>query len=174
VARRKRRLSDVEYTGLTDTAVGFTGSSTLDSSVDPGSPLPLVIPSHRNAGVGYPVNKFTQGTSELWDHPDSMASLMFSGVSDPPFASAALSTPTPNATAVHGSTFNAFQGMSKFGFAPAALLGNHPETLAAAPSTVSGPVAGAVVTPHVPSGHMTLAIVVVVVAFAALLLHGEL
>ena len=172
MARRKRPVSDVEYTGLTDTATGFTGSSTLDSSVDPGSPLQLVLSSNRNA-AGSPDNQFYVSTYDLWDNPSSSASLQLSGVSDPPFASAGLSTPFPAAQEPDASISNAFDGQGKFGSGIATLLGNHPVTKTASPSSVHGPRQKAVTVANVPSGHLTLAVVVIVVALGLLLLNGS-
>ncbi len=171
-------VSDVEFTGLTDTAVGYTGSSTLDSSVDPGSPLPLVIGPNRNqrrqiGGRNDPA-RFTMGTHDLWNNPSSMASLQFSGVSDPPFASQGQSTPQPYAAPQEASAYNAFHGLSKYGSAIATLLGNHPKTIASSPSQLHGNQAG-ILTHSAPSltGSNTIVIAVVVFAAALLLWRAE-
>jgi hypothetical protein len=170
---RKRQVSDVEYTGLADTAQGFTGSSTLDSSVDPGSPLPLVLSSDRNADISNPDNQFYTSTYDLWDDPDSQSSLMLSGVSDPPFASASLSTPYPLAQTVGGPTANAFSGLSKFGSGIATLMGNHPTTIAPAPTEVHGARAGVITVPSVPSGSKTAIVVILSLALIGLLFNSD-
>lgn len=173
MARRKRPIQDTEYTGLGDpTVVGYSGSSTLDSSVDVGSPLPLVISSNRNQGISSAHNHFKTATYDLWDHPSPKASLMLSGVSDPPFASAGLSTPYPAAVAPGEVMSNAFQGLAKFGSGIATLLGNHPVTKRPVPSKLHGAQVGAVTVASVPSGSLTLGIVVVVVALGLLLING--
>lgn len=169
---RKRPVSPVEYTGLVDTTEGFTGSSTLDSSVDPGSPLPLVIGADRNAGINSPHNRFYVSTYDLWDQENPGASLMLSGVSDPPFASDRLSTPYPAARQPYGSMFNAFAGQSKYGSGIATLLGNHPETVTAVPSEIHGGKARVLTHTRVPSGAQTAIITIVVIALGLLLLTG--
>ncbi len=172
-----RPVSDTEYTGLTDSAIGFTGSSTLDSAVDPGSPLPLVVDSNRNQGIDSPHNQFHTSTYDLWDMVDPEASLRLSGVSDPPFASAGYSTPYPYARQPRGSLFNAITSQSKFGSGISTLLGAHPETVSAVPSELHGARVGITTRAHIPSGHFTAAIVTVVVAGILLLLWsggGEL
>jgi hypothetical protein len=170
--RKKQPVSDVAYTGFRDTTTGFTGSSTLDSSVTPGSPLPLVLGHNRDA-PGSTANQLTVSSYDLWDSPDSSASLQLSGVSDPPFASAALSTPFPQAHVPSTSISNALQGFGKFGSGMATLLGNHPVVKASAPSVVHGPRAAAVPVAAVPSGHFTVAVVVIVLALGLLLLNGS-
>ena len=166
-------LSDVEYTGLTDTAVGFTGSSTLDSSVDPGSPLPLVIAAHRNA-PGASSRRLSVSTYDLWDNPNSMASLQLSGVSDPPFASQGQSTPRPYAAPPAETMDNALHGMSKFGYGIAALLGNHPKTVSPAPSQLHGNEMRVLThTPPSLTGSSTIILVVVVFTVALLLWRSE-
>jgi hypothetical protein len=172
VAKRRRNPDDVAYTGLRDTAIGFSGSSTLDSSVEIGSPLQLVMSQNRNA-PGSPDSRFTTSTYDLWDNPSSSDSLALSGVSDPPFASAGLSTPYPVAVMPNESTSNALQGQSKFGSGLATLLGKHPVTQTSAPSSVHGARSRAVPVASVPSGHFTLAVVVIVVALGLLLLNGN-
>lgn len=168
--RRKRPVSDVEYTGLSDTAVGFTGSSTLDQSVDPGSTLALVTSSVPRQTA----NNFNTSTYDLWNNENPQASLMLSGVSDPPFASASLSTPLPAAVQPGGSIHNALKAQSKYGSGISTLLGNHPTTIdPAAPSVAHGPRIKAVTVPSVPSGHLTVATVVIVAAIVLLLLNGS-
>lgn len=171
MARKKRPVSDVEYTGLTDTATGYSGSTTLDSSVDIGSPLPLVVASDRNQGIDSPHNQFFTSTYDLWDNPNPGSSLKLSGVSDPPFASASLSTPYPSAVQTYGSMNNALLALPKYGFGIAALMGNHPTTITPSPSKVHGAKAGAIPVSNVPSGHLTLGVVIVVVALGLLLLN---
>ena len=166
-------VSDVEYTGLTDTAVGYTGSSTLDSSVDPGSPLPLVIGSNRNA-PGSSRRQLTMGTADLWDSPSSPASLQLSGVSDPPFASQGESTPQPYAAPQTETMYNAFHGAAKFGSAIATLLGNHPQTVAPAPSRLHGNQMGVLThTPPSLTGSSTIIVAVIALALALLLWRAE-
>jgi hypothetical protein len=165
-------LNDVEYTGLYDTATGFSGSSTLDSSVDPGSPLPLVVASKRNqpVAIGSPNDPamFTTSTYDLWDNNQPSAALQLSGVSDPPFLSAEQSTPVPGAAPFSTSAANAFYGHSKFGSAFSILLGNHPQTVKPIPSSL--PSASKVLThAHVPSGTQTAVMVIIVVALVLLL-----
>lgn len=171
--RRRTPLSDVEYTGLTDTAVGFSGSSTLDSSVDIGSALPLVTASGRNQPVSIGSKQdpatFTTSTYDLWDMASPSAAYQLSGVSDPPFASANESTPFPNQARLSQSATNAVSGQSKFGSAIATLMGNHSVTQTAAPSTL--PAAGPVLSHAVPvTGSQTAIIVVLVIALGIVLL----
>jgi hypothetical protein len=172
VARRKRPVSDTTYTGLRDTATGFSGSSTLDSSVEIGSPLQLVMSHDRNA-PGSPDSRFTVSTYDLWDNPNASDSLALSGVSDPPFASAGLSTPFPLAVQPGQTINNALQGQSKFGSGLATLMGKHPITQSSSPSSVHGARSRAVPVESIPSGHFTLAVVVIVMALGLLLLNGS-
>lgn len=173
MARNKRPVSDVEYTGLTDSTVGYSGSTTIDSSVDPGSPLPLILNSHRNAGIGSAHNRFTMGTADLWDNPSSSASLMLSGVADPPFASAEQSTPFPNAQQPGPSTSNAFTSFAKFGSSLSILLGNHPQVSSPTPSQLHGGRERVLTQPRYTSGTATAITVIVVVALALLLMGGN-
>jgi hypothetical protein len=174
VPRTKRPVSDTEYTGLTDTATSYSGSTTLDSSVDPGSPLPLVVNSDRNAGIQSANNRFTSGTADLWDDPSSSASLKFSGVSDPPFASASESTPYPNAQQPDSSTSNAFQGLAKFGSGAAILMGNHPQVSAPSPSEVHGTQTRVLTQPRYTSGvSVSLGVIVIVTLIAVLWIGGD-
>jgi hypothetical protein len=173
VRKKRRPVSDVAYTGLTDTATGFSGSSTLDSSVEIGSALPLVLHTHNRNAPGATARQLTTSSYDLWDTPDSSASLQLSGVSDPPFASAALSTPYPQAHVPSPSISNALIGFGKFGSGMATLLGQHPITQTSAPSVVHGARAKAVPVAAVPSGHFTLAVVVICLALGLLLLNGS-
>jgi hypothetical protein len=167
--RKKRPVSDTEYTGLADTAVGFSGSSTLDLSVDPGSTLALVT-SHVPRQTA---NNFTTSTYDLWDNENPQSALQLSGVSDPPFESAGLSTPLPVAAQPAGSVYNSLKAQSKYGSGIATLLGNHPTTVnPVAPSVAHGPRIGAVTVPAVPSTHLTIATVVIIVAIICLLANG--
>lgn len=172
MAKRKRPVSDTEYTGLTDSAIGFSGSTTIDSSVDPGSPLPLVVNSHRNAGIQSAHNRFTTGTADLWDHPSASNSLILSGVSDPPFASAMESTPFPNAQQPGPSTANALSGFAKFGSGLSILLGNHPQVSAPTPSQLHGGQERVLVQPRYVSGTASAITVIVVAVLIGVLLTG--
>jgi hypothetical protein len=165
-------VTDVEYTGLTDTAVGFTGSTTLDSSVDPGSPLPLVIGPNRNMTGNQ--QRRVMATYDLWDNPSSVDTLQLSGVSDPPFASAMASTPKPYAAPRTVSMFNAFSAQSKFGSTVATLLGNHPKTIVGSPSQLAGNQSRVLThTPASLTGGNTVVLAVIVFAMALLLWRAE-
>jgi hypothetical protein len=174
---RRRPIQDSEYTGLTDTAVGYTGSTTLDSGVDPGSSLLLVAGPNRNDSANLTSRNnpalFTKGTADLWDNDDPNAALAFSGVSDPPFASLRQSSPRPYAAPATTAASNAFMGQSKWGSAMATLLGSHPTTVASAPSTL--PAAQGVITTDPPalSGTMTIVVLALVIGLIALLAPVE-
>lgn len=113
-------ISDVSYTGLDDTADAFTGSSTLSAPIL-GSPLPLSDLSGSPAagffvGASQPNNPVLSSSPASAEYtglnadgsvdtswitagegPSSGVAASMSGVSDPPFASAGASTPTPGA-----------------------------------------------------------------------------
>ena len=162
VSKPTNVVSDVEYTGLTDTAVAYSGSSTLDTSVDPGSPLP----------IGQTSTSTPLSTYDLWEHNSPAAALAFSGVTDPPFQSAQQSTPRPHAAAPAGAMFNAFHGQAKYGSAIATLLGNHPQHVGSSPSKL--PASGKVLSHQIiPSGSQVAIFVIIVVGVIILLLNGD-
>jgi len=155
----------MEYTGLVDTASSFSGPSTLDN-VMPGSPLQLDTSLD-------PVGQTIFSTYDLWGTNSPGASLSLSGVSDPPFASAHLSTPTPGGSSTSAPTASAINALSKFGATFATLLGNHPATVyptyaPASQIAIRQPATGAV------SGtSLTLLLIVAAAAFLILSRGGE-
>jgi hypothetical protein len=170
MVRRKKRIpiSDIEYTGLSDTAEGFSGSTTFDRNVMAGSPLQL-------AGISSDSTVDQISTFHVADFCNGQnphEALNLSGVSDPPFLSAGNSTPNPNAVPVGQSSFNAFGMLAKFGSGFATLMGNHPETISA---EQGGNPAGAVMPQHVTAtGTQTIIVVAVVGALFFLLLKSRL
>lgn len=155
-------VSDISYTGLDDTATGYSGGSSFD---DPwlGSPL--------NLG-GYDDSFFHSTTPDFINGEDPFSALALSGVSDPPFASSDNSTPYPNSSSLSSSAWAAFGSLSKFGNSIASLFGNHPTTIqpAAYPqssiNTGQAPVGGV-------TGTSTTILLVLVAAGIILLMRME-
>lgn len=150
----------VEYSGLVDTANGFSGPTTLSGDVRPGSPLVLDTAEDN-----------TQSTYDLWETPNCSADLALSGTSDPPFASAAIATPYPGATQVNPQTWAGLSIFSKLGSAFAAIVGGSTQTSTGAPVAPSTMNTGAPV-PYKPNG-TTLAVLVIVIVAAVLLMREE-
>ena len=163
------------YTGLSDTGTGFTGSSTMQT-VELGSPLQLSTANGLNdstsvVDLGLP----TAPGSETGLGSSPYQSLQLSGVSDPPFASSGLSTPTPSAAQPAPSTVNALSGLSKFGSVFATLFGGTSAQVQAHPSASTLVAPG--IVPGQPalnvSGSSTLILVVIAFALILLVVKGD-
>lgn len=166
---RNTPLTETTYTGLSDTAEGFTGPSTLDQNVQLGSPLQLFQEDTANPSG----NTSNYSTYDFIDAQNPAQSLNLSGVSDPPFASSRWSNPNHgNANPTGNNASNAFSMLGKWGSTFAQLMGNHPETMSSDPS--QQPTSKAVITPHhTASGPSTIILVAVVVGLFLLLLNGD-
>lgn len=121
-------VSDVSFTGLDDTSLGFSDPTLLQDVSSTGSPLQL----DTSNGVNNTVS-----TYDMFGLDDPFSSLALSGVSDPPFASASKSTPTPGGTQFSSDTANGLSALSKFGSSIAGLMVNHPQTLSPSSMPVS-------------------------------------
>lgn len=154
--------SDVAYTGLEDTASGFSGGSALD---DPwlGSPV--------NMG-GLDDSSFWSTTFDFINGEDPYAALNLTGVSDPPFASSTKSTPYPGATDTGPSTWAALGALGKLGNTVASLFGNHPQTVRPAAYPPSSIATGQQPTGAV-SGTSTVMVLIIAGALILLLLRME-
>lgn len=153
------RVQDVSYrAGLVQT---FSGPTTQNPPEVLGSPIPLGADTKNESSV-----------YDQFDSIDPANALALSGNSNPPFMSAALSTPNPNAVPVSDSTFNSFHAMAKFGSVVAILLGLHPveqeqatgAPAASAPTTQAG---------YVVSGTKLAILAIAGAAIIILLLNGR-
>jgi len=150
----------VVYTGLTDTADGFSGPSTLSGDVVPGSPVLLDS-----------AEDDTQSTYDLWENPNTSADLALSGVSDPAFASADIATPYPNSQPMNNQSWAGLSIFAKLGSAFAALTGGSTATVTGTPTSPTTMTTGAP-APYHPNG-TTLAVLLIVVVAAVVLMRGE-
>jgi hypothetical protein len=163
---RNTPLTETTYTGLSDTASGFTGPSTLDGSVVIGSPLQLAGVD----GTNTPSDQQSDfSTYDFIDAQNPEQSLNLAGQSDPPFESARWSDPNEgNANPPGPNAAGAFSMLGKFGSAFSTLVGNHPET-------VSGQTGGvatakpAIKSHHNATGSQTVILLAVVVGLFLLL-----
>jgi hypothetical protein len=167
--RRHTPLTETTYTGLSDTAQGFTGESTLDQSVVVGSQLQL---------AGVDAASPSTDTSE-WSSYDCIEtqnpaeSLNLSGVSDPPFQSAQWSNPNHgNANPPGPSAWNALNMSAKFGSAFGTLMGNHPETFSGQTGNVPRSRAK-VPAHHAATGPSTIILLAVVAGLFLLLARAK-
>jgi hypothetical protein len=188
-------FDDLSYTGLTDTGVGFTGSSTYQD-VQLGSPLVLDTAYGPNtASVTDSLNSVPTITSQvdasggLTDRApvqtiastvdgNTITAQQLSGASDTPpsVGAAANSTPTPNSSPPNQATIAGLSALSKLGSAFATLFGMPQTTHAGStPSVVT--MAGAPVTASTPgiavTGTNTIILLIVVGALIALLAVGD-
>lgn len=166
-------VDDLSYTGLTDTAEAYTGSTTMQD-VQLGSPLMLdtsyldtpgvetgAVPDFlstdlSNADFFSPLSQGLAGTSET----------------APSTTSAVAQTPTPNIAPASDNSWAALTGLSKFGSSLAGLLGGQPKTVSRMP-TQSLTMAGAQIPSSTMSGSMVLVMVIVTGALILLLARGE-
>lgn len=148
----------IVYTGLTDTATGFSGNTSLQD-VRPGSQLTLDTAENQDLS-----------TYDLWTDPNPSADLALSGTSDPAFASAAIATPYPNAQPPNSNSWAGLSALAKFGSAFSALIGGSTATVQGA--AASGNTPTTVAPLYHPNG-TTLAILVIVTVAAILLLRGD-
>lgn len=169
-------MGDTSYSGLSDTAFDFSGSSTMQD-VQLGSPLVL------DTSYGVPSTNVTDLMSPvpLMDDPDlgsvptqlPTQSLTGASTTPPSPASAAASTPTPNVGAPNSQTSTALTALSKFGASFATLMGGQPvqRTSSVAPQFVSQ--AGGQLPAIAGNGTATIILVIVLGALAFLLLRGD-
>jgi hypothetical protein len=169
-------LGDLDYTGLSDTGAGYTGSSTLQD-VQLGSPLLLDStygPSTASVTDGMnwldtPSTPVGSGTVLLpTSTPATSQSL--SGVSNPPFASSPQSTPTPGVGQMSASSAAGVTALSKFGASLASIFSG-PATVVAPAKGQTQTIAGAALP--ATSSTTTVILLVVVVAMVVLLLRSE-
>lgn len=154
----------LEYTGLTDTGVGFTGSSTVQGDIYLGSPLQLDttggITDSSVIDMGLPTLPGST-LGGMGDLPPSVDMLNLSGVSDPPFSSAAQSTPNPNQSEFGLATSTALASLSKFGTSLASLIGG--TTVRTSPSAQPINVLNTGAAPQGAPNGTTLSILLVVI-----------
>lgn len=168
-------LGDVEYTGLSDTGVGFTGSSTLQD-VTLGSPVLLDSsygPSTASVSDLATANPLVlPGQSGAPGQLSPQVAQSLSAVSNPPFASAPQSTPTPVVGQMSASSDAGLTALSKFGASLATLFAGPAKVVAPAQGQTTT-VAGAALTPGAASSTTTVLLLIVVVAVIALLARGD-
>ena len=171
-------LSGVPYTGIVDTGVGFTGSSTVQDVVL-GSPLVLdssvVVPQEAQNQASV-TDLLPQVPTSTWNPTGAELSQMLSGVSEtPPSAvGAAAQTNTPNAVPSSSATSSALMALGKFGSSLAGLFGQTQQRIQPMPNTgytYAGANLGG--TAAYNSGPMTLIFVVVIGALIILLFRGD-
>lgn len=160
------------YSGLTDTSVGFSGSSTLQS-VQLGSPIPLDTATTASPDATV-VDLLPQVPSVTSSYTLSEMSQMLSGASDVPPnpVAAAAQTNTPNAVDSSASSWSALTALSKFGASVSSLFGGQPRTVAPAGSR-QATYAGAPLPAAYNSGSFSLVTVIVIAALVILLLRND-
>jgi hypothetical protein len=135
----------------------FTGPSTLNPPIAPGSGLPLRNTANETAVSDF-IESFNPGAAQD-----------LSGVSTPPFMSAQASMPDPEASPLGDTAFNAMQALSKFGVSLGILLGLHPVTSTQA----TGQGAAQVTTSFQVSGAQVAIMGIVATALIILLLKNR-
>jgi hypothetical protein len=156
-------LTDVGYDGgLSDSVYTYSGSSTLQDVVPGSSSLAL------STEDGY--NEVTS-VYDFIDGENPTRAQQLSGVSDPPFASAANSTPRPNAAATSNPLSFGLSALSKLGSGFATLFGNHSTTTTPAYVPAQGP-QGAYTVPNTAVSGQTVIIAIIVVATVLILLSS--
>jgi hypothetical protein len=160
-------LPDVGYSGLTDTADGFTGSTTLqDTTVgQPG----LLLDTSGGMDNSLAVTDMSDYTSSMADYAAQSQAL--SGATDPPIGSATQSVRNTNPPQPSGSLANAFGALAKFGSSFASALGGSPVTQYGAPTVVRPSTSTAVSTNA--SGSTVIILVIVVGAIILLLARSK-
>ena len=158
-------LSDVGYDGgLSDSVFTYTGSSTLQDVTAGSSSLALSTESGYNED---------SSVYDFIDGQDPYSAQQLSGVSDPPFASAGYSSPTPNAAPASNPLQYGLSALNKLGSSFAALFGNHTVTTSPGIVPTSAP-GGAVPVPATAvSGQTTLLLVMVAGAVILLLVAAR-
>jgi len=155
--------SDVAYSGLADSSFGFSGDSSLESGVGLQEDLPLDI----SGGPSY------SSTYDFWGVNDPQNSLALSGVTDPPFISASLSTPNPYGMPLSDNTSAAFGFMSKLGSIFGALAGGTSRAVSPSPLPMSQMRVGLAPTHHQVSGSNLAMLLIIVGAVALILARGD-
>lgn len=158
-------LTDVGYDGgLSDSVFSYSGSSTLQDVTVGSSSLALSTESGYNED---------SSVYDFIDGQDPASAQQLSGVSDPPFASAAVSSPTPNSSPFSNPLAFAQGALSKLGSSFAALFGNHTVTTQPGIVPATGP-GGAVTVPATAvTGQTTILLVMVAGAVILLLLASR-
>lgn len=155
-------LTDVGYDGgLSDSVYTYSGSSTLQDVVAGSSSLALSTQDGYNECSS--VYDFING-----ENPSAAAQL--SGASDPPFASAANSSPTPNSSPASNPLAYGLQALNKLGSSFAALFGNAPATVSPGIVPAIGPGGAVTVPPTAVSGQTTVLLVMVMGAIIVMLI----
>jgi len=190
-------LGSDEYVGLSDTASGFSGSSTFQD-VQLGSPIPLdtsLGPSATATSDFMGVQPITSDVPNQIQLSTAASSQALSGNSDPGFSPVTSNSdiynlpgltnpatelpgqntqasPTPNASAMNANSATGISALSKFGASFAQLLAGPSTTHAGAvaQTTTAG---GAPLQPGGTSSTTTLLLVVVVGALILLLLRSD-
>jgi hypothetical protein len=182
-------LGSDEYVGLSDTASGFSGSSTFQD-VQLGSPIPLdtsLGPSATATSDFMGVQPITSDVPNQIQLSTAVSSQALSGNSDPGFSPTYVgdtfnvsslppqntqASPTPNASAMNANSAAGISALSKFGASFAQLLAGPSTTHAGAvaQTTTAG---GAPLQPGGTSSTTTLLLVVVVGALILLLLRSD-
>ena len=168
-------FDDLSYTGLTDTANSFTGSSTVQD-VQLGSPL-MLDTQYLDGPMG-PVSNvatpdFLSADPSNIDFFSTGAQSLTGASETPPSAwSMGMSTPTPNTSPGSDSGWAALNMLSKMGASLSGLMGGQPRTVAGQPSR-SLTTAGAPLPPATMSGSMVLVMVIVAGALILLLARGD-
>jgi hypothetical protein len=169
-------FDDLSYTGLTDTAAGFTGSSTVQD-VQLGSPL--VLDTQYLDGPLGPVSNVSTPDFLSSDLSTSdffvPAAQTLTGASDTPPSSASIAASTPTPVATPGSNLgtSALTGLSKFGSALAGLLGGQPKTVSATATPLITASGAQLPSAYTTSGSLVLVAVIVVGALILLLARGD-
>jgi hypothetical protein len=163
-----------QYFGLTDTGLGFTGSTTMQN-VQLGSPVPLdtSTASPFDASV---TDLLPQVPTSTYNPTLAEMSQMLSGASDVPPNSiaAAAQTNTPNSVNMSSSSANALSGLGKLGSALAGLFGGAPRMAVPAANrntTYAGAPLGSMAAWN--SGSFSLVTIIIISTLVFLLLRGD-
>ena|SRR5271167_4455309 len=164
-------IGTLEYTGLSDTAVGYSGSSTVQD-VTLGSPV--LLDSSYGPNDATAVTDFMQVPSiDSTSTQNTITTQQLAGTSDTPFGSMAQSTPTPNVSPPSASTWAGMAALSKLGAGMASLFSASSAKYSAGSQPVTATPAGGILPGGGASGTNTLILVIVVGALIVLLLREE-
>jgi hypothetical protein len=163
-------FGDLDYSGLSDTGSGFTGSSTLQD-VQLGSPL-LLDSSYGPNDASSVTDAMNVPLISSTNVPNQIEAQQLAGTSDTPFGSMAQSTPTPNSAPPNNNTWAGLTALSKLGAGMASMFSQPTVTHSGAVPASATP-AGAPLLGGGTSTTNTVILLVVVAALILLLARGE-
>jgi hypothetical protein len=161
-------FDDVSYFGLSDTGNDFTGSSTLQDTTW-GSPIQL--DNTYGGSTASVIDAIDVPEIDSTSTQNSIVAQSLSGVSSPPFGSAAQSTPTPNVSTFSDSTAAGLSALSKFGSSFSSLFSGPPVTHQGSAPVVYTSAGGAL--PPGAASNTTMLITLVVIGALILLILRE-